>query len=117
MSVKAIRGAIQISANSKEEIRDAVHELFPEILRSNNIGITDVISVIITCTPDITAEFPAGFAREIGFGNTPLLCAVEMNVEGAMKLVIRTLMHVNMDGQASHVYLRGAYALRKDIAQ
>ena len=78
---------------------------------------SSIISVILTCTPDLNAAFPAAFAREIGFGSIPLLCAVEMDVPGALPLVIRTLLHVDMDSAPNHIYLRGATVLRKDLAQ
>ena len=117
MNLRAIRGAIQVGANSPEEIASGVKELLPAILEANSLKAEDVISVLLTCTPDLNAAFPAAYAREIGFGAIPLLCAVEMDVPGALPLVIRVMLHVQMDRQASHVYLRGAISLRKDLAQ
>jgi len=117
MNLRAIRGAIQVGANTPEEIASGVKELLPAILEANSISSEDVISVLLTCTPDLNAAFPAAFAREIGFGAIPLLCAVEMDVPGSLPLVIRVMLHVQMDGKASHVYLRGATVLRKDLAQ
>lgn len=115
--MKAIRGAIQVDANTANSIESGVRELLPAILEANKISSSDVISVILTCTPDLNAAFPAAFAREIGFGAVPLLCAVEMNVPGALPLVIRVMMHAELVSEASHVYLRGASVLRKDLAQ
>jgi chorismate mutase len=43
-----------------------------------------------------------------------------MNVAGAMPRVIRLMMHVETKtarSQIQHVYLRGAQALRQDLAQ
>ncbi len=117
MNLRAIRGAIQVSANTPEEIASGVKELLPAILQANDLQTDDVISVLLTCTPDLNASFPAASAREIGFGAVPLLCAVEMDVPGSMPLVIRVMLHVQMDRAAKHIYLRGAQALRKDIAQ
>ncbi len=117
--VKAIRGAIQVSENSSEAIESGVKELLPAILEANSITREDLISVILTCTPDLNAAFPAAFAREIGFGAIPLICAVEMDVPASMPLVIRTMLHVELpvNQEASHIYLRGAAALRQDLAQ
>lgn len=120
MSVKAIRGAIQVEANSIDAIRSGVVELLPEILRANALTTNEVISVLLTATPDLTAEFPAAFAREIGFENIPLICAVEIDKPSALPRVIRVMVHVETDKEREeikHIYLRGAIALRKDLAQ
>ena len=117
MNLRAIRGAIQVGANTPEEIASGVKELLPAILEANSLTADQVISVILTCTPDLNAAFPAAFAREIGFGAVPLLCAVEMDVPGALPLVIRVMLHAELSDKASHVYLRGATALRRDLAQ
>lgn len=118
-SLKAIRGAIQVESNSAEAIESGVKELLPALLEANSISRDDVISVILTCTPDLNAAFPAAFAREIGFGAVPLLCAVEMAVPGALPLVIRVMLHAELSKSTEicHVYLRGAAILRKDLAQ
>ena len=117
MSLRGIRGAIQVAANTPEEIASGVKELLPAILQANDLTLEEVVSVHLTCTPDLNAAFPAAFAREIGFGAVPLLCAVEMDVPGAMGLVIRVLLHVEMANTPNHIYLRGAVALHKDLAQ
>jgi chorismate mutase len=120
MFVRAIRGAIQVDANTVEAIHAGVKELLPEILRTNQVGIPDVISVILTATPDLTADFPAAAAREIGFGGVPLLCASEIDVPGSLPRVIRVMLHCNTEkslAEITHVYLRGATSLRRDLAQ
>jgi chorismate mutase len=118
MMVKAIRGAIQVESNTVEAIRDGVKELLSTILTANSLTPERVISVILTATPDLTAEFPAVAAREIGFGGVPLLCAAEIDVPGALKQVIRVMLHCEMEmNPVNHIYLRGAAALRKDLAQ
>ena len=117
MSLRAIRGAIQVEANTALAIEGGVKELLPAILEANSISREEVISVILTCTPDLNAAFPAAFAREIGFGAVPLLCAVEMDVPGALPLVIRVMLHAQLAAPANHVYLRGAVTLRRDLAQ
>lgn len=120
MSVRAIRGAIQVEANTVEAIHAGVKELLSAILLANKLSASDVISVIFTATPDLNADFPAAAAREIGFGAVPLICASEINVPGALLGVIRVMVHCNTNAQAediSHVYLKGAVALRRDLAQ
>ena len=117
MNLRAIRGAIQVGANTPEEISSGVKELLPAILQANSLTPEQVISVLLTCTPDLNAAFPAASAREIGFGAVPLLCAVGMDVPGSLPLVIRVMMHAELESEAKHIYLRGATVLRKDIAQ
>ncbi|NTV03926.1 hypothetical protein HGA89_03270, partial [bacterium] len=41
--------------------------------------------------PDLHAAFPAASARTLGLGSVPLLCAQEMDVEGALPRVVRVL--------------------------
>ena len=120
MAVRAIRGATQVQADTKEDIRDAVVELMNTLLERNNLQNDHLISVLFTATPDLTSDFPAASAREMGLGMVPLICAVEINVPNSLPRTIRALVHCNTDMSASeisHVYLRGASVLRKDIAQ
>lgn len=120
MSVRAIRGAIQVEANTAAAIAAGTKELLAEILRANSLEVAQVISVILTATPDLNAAFPAAAAREVGFEATPLLCAVEIDVQGALARVVRAMVTIETDSKASeitHIYLAGAKALRRDIAQ
>lgn len=119
-SVRAVRGAIQIDEDDREGILAGATELITEILRRNQIRGADLISMIFTATPDLTAEFPAYAARQLGLTDVPLLCATEMAVPGAMARVLRVLAHVESDRARSairHVYLRGAAQLRTDLPQ
>jgi chorismate mutase len=120
VAVRAIRGAVQVDANERAAILEATTELVNEVMTRNNLVTDEVISVVLTATPDLTAEFPALAARKIGFQDVPLLCATEIGVPGALPRVVRLLMHVETGlprGHLQHVYLRGAAVLRLDIAQ
>jgi chorismate mutase len=120
VAVRAIRGATQVDADDRDMILDATTELVTEVMTRNELTTDDVISVIFTVTPDLTAEFPALAARKLGFHEVPLLCAGEINVPHALPRVIRLMAHIETDRPRSamqHVYLRGATALRIDIAQ
>jgi chorismate mutase len=111
---------VQISGNDRDEILAGTTELVTEVMSRNELSTEDVISVLFTATPDLTAEFPALAARKLGFQEVPLLCASELDVPGAMPRVVRLMMHVETTKPRSalqHVYLRGAAALRLDIAQ
>ena len=120
MAVRAIRGAIQVDADEREAILEGTAELVAEVVSRNELTADDVISVLFTVTPDLTAEFPALAARKTGFHAVPLMCATEIPVPGAMPRVVRLMAHVETDrprSEIQHVYLRGAVALRLDIAQ
>jgi chorismate mutase len=118
--VRAIRGAVQVDADDRQEILDRTTELVTTVMSRNDLSTDDVISVIFTATPDLHSEFPALAARKLGFGEVPLLCCTEIAVPGAMPQVVRLMMHIETEksrAEIHHVYLRGAAALRLDIAQ
>lgn len=120
MAVRAIRGAIQLDVDEREHLLKSTAELVSKVLHENNIENSNLISILFTATPDITSEFPAVGARELGLGDVPLMCFVEMNVKHAMPRVVRIMVYADIEASRSeikHVYLRGATALRTDIAQ
>lgn len=118
MAVRAVRGATQVDADDRDAIIEATAELVRAVLDRNELGSEDLVSVVFTATPDLTAEFPAYAARAIGITDVPFLCATEIDVPGAMPRVVRLLAHVETDRSRHdlrHVYLRGAAALRTDL--
>jgi chorismate mutase len=120
VAVRAIRGATQVEADDRDQILEATTELVSEVVSRNELTTDDLISVIFTATPDLTAEFPALAARKLGFHDVPLLCASEIDVPHALPRVIRLMAYietVKSRSELQHVYLRGAVALRLDIAQ
>ncbi len=120
MAVRAVRGATQVDADERQEILDRSAELVTAVLERNALSADDVISILFTATPDLTAEFPAYAARLLGLTDVPLICAAEIAVPGAMPRVLRLLAHVETPRPRSdlrHVYLRGAAALRTDLPQ
>ena len=119
-SVRAFRGATQLSADSKAEMREAVVELLREILSANSISNDDLISILFTATPDLQSDFPAAGVRELGLVDVPLICAQELDVKGSLPRTIRLLVHANSSlsrSQVTHIYLRGASVLRPDLAK
>ena len=118
MSVRAIRGAIQVDADTREDVLEGSAELVKAVLERNRLSADDIISILFTATPDLTAEFPAYAARLLGLTDVPLMCASEIAVPGAMPRVLRLLAHVETEldrADVRHVYLRGAAALRTDL--
>jgi chorismate mutase len=120
VTIRAVRGAIQVDADERQQILDGTAELVAMVMSRNKLSTDQVVSVIFTATQDLTMEFPALAARSLGFQEVPLLCCTEMAVPGSMPRVVRLMMHVETEvdrAQIQHVYLRGAAALRLDIAQ
>ncbi|GHE06829.1 chorismate mutase [Klenkia taihuensis] len=120
MAVRAIRGATQVDADEREQVLEATRELVQTVIDRNGLVSEDLISILFTATPDLVSEFPALAARELGLGDVPLMCATEIAVPHALPRVLRLMAHVATDrprAEVQHVYLRGAVALRKDIAQ
>ena len=120
MAVRAIRGATQLDQDEREHLLASVDELILAVLEQNSLVKDDLISMLFTATPDLHSEFPALAARELGIGDVPLICAQELQIEGAMPRVIRVMLHVETElskAEVRHVYLRGAAALRRDLAQ
>ena len=94
VTVRAIRGAVQVEANERTSILEGTTELVTEVMARNSLVPDDVISVLFTATPDLTAEFPALAARKIGFQDVPLLCGTEIPVPHALPRVVRLMMHI-----------------------
>ncbi len=118
--IRAVRGAIQLDSDEREHLLKSTAELLAKTLHANEIEVDQLVSIIFTATPDVTSEFPALAARELGLVDVPLMCAVEMDVAGAMPRVIRLMAYFNTAKsrqEIQHIYLRGAKALRLDIAQ
>lgn len=120
MAVRAFRGATQLQADDFEEMRAAVVELLAAMFERNQLATDDLISIIFTATPDLHCGFPAAAARELPLGDVPLLCAAELDIAGALPRVVRVLLHAETSlsrREITHVYTRGAEALRLDLAQ
>lgn len=122
MAVRAVRGAVQLERDEAGHMDEQVGALLTAILERNALTADDLISVWFTATPDLHSDFPAAAARKLGagFADVPLICAQELDIEGAMPRVVRVLAHIETDrprADIAHVYLGAAAALRKDIAQ
>ena len=117
-AVLALRGAITLERDEGEHLMDQVETLLTEMLERNDVAHDDLISILFTATDDIHSRFPAAAARRMGLGDVPLICARELDIEGAMPLCVRVLMHLTTERSRSdlrHVYLGAARALRDDL--
>ncbi len=120
MAVRAVRGAITVSDNTKELILEGTKELLVEIIKRNSLENIDMISAIFTVTQDLNATFPAVAARQIGWNDIPLMCTNEIDVPGSLEKCIRVLIHINTEKsnvEINHVYLKGAQVLRPDLVK
>lgn len=117
-AVRALRGATTVDEDTPEQITGRVVELLEEMLRRNEVGHEDLISIVFTATPDIHSMFPPAAARTIGLGDVPLLGASELDVQGGIERCIRVMMHLTTHksrAELRHVYLEGARHLRDDL--
>jgi chorismate mutase len=118
--LQALRGATTCAEDSKAEIDAKTAHLVRELFTRNQLAATDVVSMIFTSTPDLTAEFPASSARlALGLDGVALLGAQEQAVAHGTPRCIRVLVHCYTDtprDELRHVFLEGAAALRADLA-
>lgn len=117
--LRGVRGATTVETNTRDEILEATRELLTALIDANQLDAADVASAFFSATPDLNAEFPAVAARELGWTHVALTCMQEMYVPGSLGMCIRVLLHVNTtrrQDEMRFVYLRGARALRPDLA-
>src|SRR5665648_665069 len=70
----ALRGATTVERDTSDDIAERTAELLGVVLDGNDVAIDDIVSVILSATPDLRSDFPAVAARSIGLSHTPLLC-------------------------------------------
>src|SRR5438067_9471864 len=113
--VYAVRGAIALTDDTREEVVAGTQKLLRELLARNGVSPEDIVSIFFTGTDDIHAEFPAAAARLMGLNGIPLLCARELDVTSslAMPLCVRVMMHFYGERKPEPVYLGGTERLRE----
>lgn len=88
----AIRGAIAPVANSRDGVFEATSKLLTTILRKNRLRVESVVFAFFTVTADLNAAFPAAAARAAGWNSVPMMCGLEIPVDGALPACIRVLI-------------------------
>jgi chorismate mutase len=113
----AVRGATTVARNDVGAIIDATEKLMRELMSRNGLDAEHMVSCLFTSTDDLNAAFPAVAARRLGLDQVPLLCTRELDVPGAMRSVIRVLLHyyASEGHSPSHTYLGEARKLRTDL--
>ena len=112
---RGIRGATVATENTAEAIYEATRELLSKLIESNEIEEQAVAAAYFTMSPDLNACFPAAAARQLGWNNTALMGATEVNVPGSLEKCIRVLILLNTDKKPAelvNLYLNGTAALR-----
>ena len=121
MSIRGVRGATVASQDEPEAILSATRELLGALLQANPLlQIEELASAFFTDSGDLTAVHPAKAARQMGWSQVPLMCALEIPVPESLPCCIRVLLHWNTGLPQSairHVYLGAAAGLRPDLAQ
>ena len=120
MACRGVRGATTVQADDRDEILLATRQLLALMIRQNEIDTAEIASAQFTVTKDLTAEFPALAARQLGWLEVPLLCGYEITVEGSLPRCIRVLLLWNTDktqSEIQHFYLHDAVKLRPDLSK
>lgn len=120
MSLRALRGAITIDADTPDQVLGNTTRLLETLYERNGLHHDQIVSVLFTATSDIRSVAPAAAARAFGLTEVPLFCAQEMEVDGSLRMCIRALLHLDTDTPRSglrHAFLRGAVALRPELAE
>ena len=116
---RGIRGAISVDSNTSDSIKAATVTLLNKMIESNSVNVEDISHVIFTLTKDLSAAFPAKFARtELGWDNVAMMCFNELDVEHSLKMCMRVLLVVSTkkkQNEINHIYLKEAVKLRPDI--
>jgi chorismate mutase len=117
---RGVRGATTVTENSREAILKATRQMLALLIRRNQIKSEDIASAIFTVTKDLSAEFPALAARQLGWIEVPLLCGYEIEVPGSLPLCVRVLVHWNTvrpQSDIQHIYIHDAVRLRPDLSK
>lgn len=117
---RSVRGATTVSSDSREKILEATAELLSEIIEQNGIDKQTIVNIIFTATADISSEFPAVAARELGLTQVPLLDCQQMQCRDTLALCIRVMLTYNTNKRQKdirHIYLREAKKLRPDLSR
>ena len=117
-ALRALRGATTVDVDEEVHVHERVITLLDEMCTRNGVDHDDIVSILFTATDDLHATFPAAAARKMGFGDVPLICARELDVEGGTPRCIRVLMHLTTErrrAELHHVYLEAAVSLRDDL--
>jgi monofunctional chorismate mutase len=117
--IAAVRGAIDVTANTARDIQERTARLLTALIEANGLDPARIVSAVFTTTADLDADFPAHAARRLGWADVPMLNAREIPVPGSMPRVVRVLLTVGgvpWGARLKPLYLDGAATLRPDLS-
>ncbi|NLL69560.1 MAG: chorismate mutase [Epulopiscium sp.] len=120
MNISAIRGAITVEENAPDAIIKNTSYLLQEIIKRNQLQLSNIISIYFTATEDLDTAYPAVAARQLGITQAALMCFQEMKVVDSLQKCIRVVVQVSTNStqaMMNHVYLKEAAKLRPDLIQ
>ena len=104
-------GATTVTRNDEQEIVQETLRLLEEMVRRNELQPEYISNIWITMTQDLTRRFRPAIRQLEGWDLVPLMCSVEIPVQGSLPRCIRFMVQVNTDKSQSeikHVYLNEA---------
>jgi len=121
MKVRGIRAAATVEANDAAQIKEVTLTMLHTLIQENDVHPEDVASIFITVTQDLNQAFPAQTIRQLpGWDLVPLMCSLEVPVQGSLEKCVRLMVLVNTEkaqNEINHVYLGGAKVLRPDLVK
>lgn len=115
----ALRGATQLTIDTKEEMEEKIENLINSMYEVNEIKIDEVVSIQFTITNDLHSLNPATAYRiRCKKGDAPLFCMSEPDIVGMLERTVRVMIYLYRDEsekKLQHIYLEGTAALRKDL--
>ncbi len=118
--IRGVRGAITVENNTSEAIVSATEELIRTMIEANGIIQGTIASILFSSTPDLTADYPAKAARNLGLTQTALMGFQEIDKPNGLASCIRILIHWNTEktlSEIQHIFLRDAVKLRPDLGK
>ncbi len=117
--IRAFRGATTVEHDDPAEIRAAVGQLGRAMVHANDLTLDDMVSVILTVTPDLTSMYAGTALREeLQLDDVPLLGAVEANVTIGVDRCVRIMLHAYSPlsrADVTHVFHGDSRRLRPDL--
>lgn len=113
----ALRGAVTVEHDEKDEITAAVKEMFESLLSLNALEEDELVFIHFSMTKDLRSLNAASALRRSGHASgVPLFCTQEADIDGGLEKCIRVLVMVGHEPltEKRMVYLGRAAALRPD---
>lgn len=114
----AIRGAVTLEKDERDEMIQSVKEMYETILNENRIEESELTFIHFSQTRDLVSMNAASALRASGYASSvPLFCTEEAYTSGSLERCVRVLIMVNHEERTPRkmVYLKGAEKLRPDL--